>query len=413
MSLVNGTTYAITLRGINTEGQGTISNSVNGTPNVPAAPDIADYSATLGAGLFGTIAAPTNSGGAITSWSISPSLPSGLTLSSTGVISGSVATATAATEYTVTATNSSSVSDTAILTLTISATIAPSIDYAGTPYQLVVDEVATVTPTSSGGAATSWAVTSGTLPSGLSINSSTGVISGTPDTVADAVTITVTATGTYGTDTSTFTIAIVNGGSPSYSGPVMTSVNPSPMVADTIQAATVFGLRLDSITSMTVDGLPVEIARIGDTQIEVTFPPVAAGIYDLVAIYGGGGKVTAVNLAKFEASAEVGPEEEIEPIRVVVTGFRPGISTPSAFQINKLKAAIAAIKEPITGMTCIGFTNGPTVLPVDPQVALARGKFICDYLKEVLPGLPQKLTFKNTTYPSIHWRRAEVYFKID
>jgi hypothetical protein len=57
--------------------------------------------------------------------------------------------------------------------------------------------------------AVTYAITSGTLPSGLSLNSSTGVISGTP-TVSSSATITVTGTGaTAGSATTsvTFTIA--------------------------------------------------------------------------------------------------------------------------------------------------------------------------------------------------------------
>jgi len=50
---------------------------------------------------------PTNSGGTVTAYSVSPALPRGLNLSSTtGVISGTPAVVTAATNYTVTATNS-------------------------------------------------------------------------------------------------------------------------------------------------------------------------------------------------------------------------------------------------------------------------------------------------------------------
>lgn len=112
-------------------------------------------------------------------------------------------------------------------------------------------------------------------------------------------------------------------------------------------------------------------------------------------------------------SLEDAVDEVIEPIRVIVTGFRGGISTPTDFQINKLKREIDLIKEPITGMTCIGFTNGPTILPNDPEVALKRASLVCDYLKTIFPELSQKLTYKNTTRESVHWRRAEVYFRID
>lgn len=56
--------------------------------------------------------------------------------------------------------------------------------------------------------AVSYAVSSGTLPTGLSLNSATGVISGTPSSASTA-TITITGSGaTFGTATATITFAI-------------------------------------------------------------------------------------------------------------------------------------------------------------------------------------------------------------
>jgi hypothetical protein len=109
------------------------------------------------------------------------------------------------------------------------------------------------------------------------------------------------------------------------------------------------------------------------------------------------------------ASKALSPVSQKLSNRIVITGFRPSITEPTEFQINKLKSGIAAVKKEIVGITCIGFTNGPIIRADDPRIALARGQFICDYLKELLLGIPQKLTYRNTTRPSVHWRRAEVY----
>lgn len=71
-----------------------------------------------------------------------------------------------------------------------------------------------------------YAVTTGTLPAGLSINASTGVISGTPTTPASAVSIVVTATddGTNTAPTNAFdiTITAVDSTAPTLSSPTGT-----------------------------------------------------------------------------------------------------------------------------------------------------------------------------------------------
>ena len=56
-----------------------------------------------------------------------------------------------------------------------------------------------LTPTSTGGTATQWATTP-PLPAGLSINSTTGVIQGTPTAVSAAATYQVVAQNSGGRD---------------------------------------------------------------------------------------------------------------------------------------------------------------------------------------------------------------------
>ena len=87
----------------------------------------------------------------------------------------------------------------------------PTLSYPAAPSSLALDTVITsLTPTVSGFDDTvSYAVTTGTLPPGLGIDATTGVISGTPTTVnASGVTVTVTATAGTGTTMQTATADI-------------------------------------------------------------------------------------------------------------------------------------------------------------------------------------------------------------
>ena len=150
---------------------------------------------TLGAGYDETLAAT----GGVTpySWAISGgSLPGGLTLNaSTGVISG-IPTGSAGTfNFTATVTDAETPPQSASAQLSIAITIAqltvttqslPS-GVIGIPYSATLEASGGVTPYS-------WAISSGSLPGGLSLNTSTGVISGTPSGSTGTVDFTVKVT---------------------------------------------------------------------------------------------------------------------------------------------------------------------------------------------------------------------------
>ncbi len=83
-------------------------------------------------------------------------------------------------------------SNTRTVSLTIANPSAANISgSSGTISGTVGSAITSYTPTNSGGTATSYAITSGTLPGGLSLNTSTGVISGTP-TASGTSTVTLT-----------------------------------------------------------------------------------------------------------------------------------------------------------------------------------------------------------------------------
>ena len=162
--------------------------------------------ATVGTAI--TTALPTLVSGTVTQWQISPALPSPLSFNIyTGEITGTPTSASPSTTYTITANNDGVVG---IFTITIA--IANAID----PWTPPAPTIPTVTPPSlSGGTPTNFNVTTpggtgytvsgGSLPAGLTLNPTTGVISGTP-TGSGPYSFTVTVTNVYGL-TSTVTLS--------------------------------------------------------------------------------------------------------------------------------------------------------------------------------------------------------------
>jgi hypothetical protein len=159
------------------------------------------------AGYSQTISATGGTGGNTFS-APAASLPTGLTLSSSGVLSG---TPTAAGSYTFTVMATDTVGATATQTYTVVINPAVTINTTTLPAWTVNQPGYGQTITASGGTGTlTFAKTSGTLPTGLTFSSS-GVLSGTPTAAntSPGFTFTVTATDTLGaTGSKSFTVII-------------------------------------------------------------------------------------------------------------------------------------------------------------------------------------------------------------
>ena len=115
--------YTVTVTNSSGAATDTVSIAVNDVP-----PTIAYSSAyySLTEGVSAAVAAPTATGGAVTGWQIVPALPAGTSLSTTdGSISGTPTVASAATQYTVTASNSGGNS---MATLTLSVSAGPLVE---------------------------------------------------------------------------------------------------------------------------------------------------------------------------------------------------------------------------------------------------------------------------------------------
>ncbi len=137
-------------------------------------------------------------------------LPAGLSFSSTtGTFSGTPTAGSPATTYTITAYSASASSSTTV-TITVNSTL-PVFTYDPNSVDVFTTN-ATITsfgPTViSGSPILSYSI-SGTLPTGLSFSTSTGVISGKPTTTQPLTVYTITAANAIGSSTATISIATV------------------------------------------------------------------------------------------------------------------------------------------------------------------------------------------------------------
>jgi len=199
------TSYIITA----TNGAGSTTATISITVNA-ILPSGLSYSNIVVNINTSTSSTPTLSQGTTPiTYTVSPSLPSGLSIdSSTGVISGTPTNTQSLTSYTVTATNSvGSTNATINITVNIIAPSGLSYNSGQTAIPLISTSVS-YSPTLSAGTSPTYSV-SPPLPSGLSLNTSNGIISGTTPSSSNDTTYTITATNSGGSTTASFKIRIV------------------------------------------------------------------------------------------------------------------------------------------------------------------------------------------------------------
>lgn len=196
--------YSVTLGADNLSGTGSLTVVMR--IHATAAPVI--NSGATGAGTVGSSGtaysiSTTGANGPITSYSVvSGSLPAGLTLNtSTGVVSGTPTTS-GVSSVTLGAVNSGGVTGSQAVTFTITPNAVPVISSPtnGTTTALALGAaMSPITIAASNPPLTAFALASGTLPTGVSLNTSTGVISGTPTVPSASSAVTLTATNAAGT----------------------------------------------------------------------------------------------------------------------------------------------------------------------------------------------------------------------
>jgi hypothetical protein len=323
--------------------------------------------------IVGTPIAPVavNSlGGPVTSYSmLGASLPAGLSLNAaTGEISGTPTLATAVGTYSILATGPGGFG-----TTTISLTVnerAPAISYPAIPTFIAGTPIAPIAVVSAGGPVTSYSVSGAPLPAGLSLNTATGEISGTPTTALATGTYSIQATGPGGFMAVTISLT-VNEAAPVVNYPA------SPVLwvgkAITPIAATSSG---GPVTAYSViDTLPNGLSLDGTTGIISGTPTAAAEAgYRIVATGPGGQDTTRINLTVAYAKPKIAYAASL----TFVAGSIPTTIFPSSiggqvtsFAISPdLTAATGLLFDPVTGSI-----SGTRLKPLAPTdfVIVATG----------------------------------------
>lgn len=153
---------------------------------------------------------PTASQG-LSMFTVSPALPAGLSFdTANGTISGTPTALSPAATYTVSASGGGA-SSSATVSITVNAVPPSALSYGSAAFTFTTNVAArNLTPTAKGGAITGWSI-SPALPAGLTFDTSSGAISGTPTTASAAGSYLITAQNSGGQATVSLAIEIDDG----------------------------------------------------------------------------------------------------------------------------------------------------------------------------------------------------------
>lgn len=293
-------TFTVTASNTGGNGVTTVTLTVTAPPVVPAtatapvAPTGSAYSYTVPVAGAGSYSYALATGSTLPSWA---------TLNPNGTITGTPTTAGGPTTFTVNVTNTAGTSS---VTITLSSAVPPSapssinvVGYVGVP-------LSSSAAASSGSGTLTYSVTSGALPSGLALNTSSGLISGSPTATASGSAV-VTVTGTAGSATTTVNYTVT------VAAPTMTA-SATLYATETQPFSSTFtptgGSPVGSYAVSWTGGAPTGLS-IGSGSGVLSGTPAtgSAGTYSasVTAHNGGGSAVTSLSLVILTMPSFSGP----------------------------------------------------------------------------------------------------------
>ena len=320
----------------------------------------ASITATVGIVIENIIV--SNSGGAVASYSISPTLSNGLTFSTnTGTISGTPTTVDDA-QWTIIATNTKG-TDSATIDIIINPA-APNISLSANAVTAIVGTNIYITATNTGGAVAFYSITPA-LSNGLTFSTETGTVSGTPGattmTVAQTVQYTITATNVTDIDSATLEITIK---------PKV----PSISLSKSSVTATV-GIAITAISVSANAG--------GGTAASYSISPAISNglIFDTTdgTVSGTPTTTTAGNSVEWTIIAINETGNDTATLNIIINPAAPNISLSVATFTAVVKTAISGIT--ITnsaGEELESCSSNPT-LPAGLSIAVSADKTTCEF----------------------------------